>query len=61
MRYFLGFALGFYVSSTNFSGCYCELSICVILDVTISCISILFNIILYNIQHKEPVMSNNIV
>ena len=40
---------------------YCELSICVLLDVMISCISISFNIILYNIQYKESGTSNNIV
>ena len=44
-----------------FFGCYYVLSICILLDVMISCISISFNIILYNIQHKEPVTFNNIV
>jgi len=44
-----------------FFGCYCELSICIVLDVMISCILISFNIILYNIQQKELVTSNNIV
>ena len=42
-------------------GCYYVLSISILLDVMMLWISISFNIILYNIQHKEPVTSNNIV